>query len=162
MQPWLLASSLIYMDLYHFNYVLLACLVLRLNFCVIFVMTSTAISVDRLLALLLGLWYRHVVTLRHVPVVLIWFWIIDISVGSIRIWKSDIAINVVAFLLALSLVIPIVSYTRIYLKLRHQQAHIQNQVSQGQANGGTIPLSIARYKQTVSSSFWVKLALVAC
>ena len=39
-------------------------------------LTSAAISVDRLLALLLGLRYRHTVTLRRVWLVIVWFWLI--------------------------------------------------------------------------------------
>ena len=46
------------------------------------VLTSAAISVDRLLALLLGLRYRHVVTLRRVRVVIICFRLIGASLGS--------------------------------------------------------------------------------
>jgi len=46
--------------------------------CAVSVLTSTAISVDRLLALLLGLRYRHVVTLRRVRVVIICFWLIAV------------------------------------------------------------------------------------
>ena len=44
--------------------------------------TSTAISVDRLIALLLGLRYRHVVTLRRVRVVVICFLLIGASGGG--------------------------------------------------------------------------------
>ena len=46
-------------------------------------------------------------------------------------------------------------YTRIHFKLRHH-------VLQKQANGGGIPLNIARFKKTVCSVLWVQLALVAC
>jgi len=44
--------------------------------CGVSILTLTAISVDRLLALLLGLRYRHVVTLRRVRVVIICSWFI--------------------------------------------------------------------------------------
>jgi len=54
------------------------------------------------------------------------------------------------------------SYTRIYLKVRHQQAQVNNHVPPGRAKGGEIPLNIARYKKSVSSISWVQLALVAC
>ena len=43
---------------------------LSLTFCGVSVFASTALSVDRLLALLLGLGYRHVVTLKRVRAVL--------------------------------------------------------------------------------------------
>ena len=52
--------------------------------------------------------------------------------------------------------------TLIHLKLRHQQAQVQNNTPDGQQSGEGIPLNIARYKKTVSSIMWVQLALVAC
>ena len=42
-------------------------------------LTSAAISVDRLLALLLGLRYRHTVTLRRVWVVIVCIWLIVVG-----------------------------------------------------------------------------------
>ena len=51
--------------------------------CTVSVSTSVAISVDRLLALLLGLRYRHGVTLRRVCVVIICLWII----GALMDWS---------------------------------------------------------------------------
>ena len=82
-------------------------------------LTSTAISVDRLLALLLGLRYRHVVTLRRVCVVIICFWLIGASLGWIRMWRGYIALMATAVLITLCLITWIYSYTRIYIKLRH-------------------------------------------
>ena len=125
-------------------------------------LTSTAISVDRLLALLLGLRYRHVVTLRRVRVVITCFWLIAASVGWLRLWRVQIAVMAATVVLILCLVTSIFCYTRIHLKLRHQQAQVQNIVPHGQQNGEGIPLNIARYKKTVSSIMWVQLALVAC
>ena len=125
-------------------------------------LTSTAISVDRLLALLLGLRYRHVVTLTRVCVVMICFWLIGASLGWIRMWRRDIALMETSGLITICLVISTYSYTRIHCKLRHQQAQIQNIAFQGQPNREEIPLNIERYKKTVSSIMWVQLALVAC
>ena len=126
--------------------------------CAVSILTSTAISVDRLLALLLGLRYRHVVTLRRVRVVFFFFWLISVSLGSIRISRSDIAFKAATTLIPLSLIISMFCYTRIFFKLRHQQV----QVPQVQANEGEIPVNMARYKKSVSSVLWVQLALVAC
>ncbi|XP_078342068.1 melanocortin receptor 5-like [Oculina patagonica] len=125
------------------------------------VLTSTAISVDRLLALLLGLRYRHVVTLRRVRVVITCFWLIA-SGGCFRVWREDIPYKGTIFLVILCLVTSSFCYTRIHLKLRHQRFQVQNNVPHGQQNGEGIPLNIARYKKTVSSIMWVQLALVTC
>ena len=130
--------------------------------CEVSVLTSTAISVDRLLALLLGLRYRHVVTLRRVRVVITCLWLISASGGCMTlVWRNAIYMTA-AVILILCLVTSIFCYTRIRLKLRQQQAQVQQNVPHGQQNGEGIPLNIARYKKTVSSIMWVQLALVAC
>ena len=125
-------------------------------------MTSTAIAADRILALLLGLRYRHVVTLNRVRVVIICFWLIAALLGLTSRWRSDITITLGIIFLTLSLVISTFCYTRIHFKLRQQQARVQNHVPQGQPNRGGLPLNIARYKRSVSSILWVQLALAAC
>ena len=130
--------------------------------CGVSVLTSTAISVDRLLALLLGLRYRHVVTLKRVRVVITCLCLITASIGCLRVWRGDIAIMGAPVIIIFCLVSSIFCYTRIHFKLRHQQAQVQNNVPHAQQNGEGIPLNIARYKKTVSSIMWVQLALVAC
>ena len=130
--------------------------------CGMSILTSAAISVDRLLVLLLGLGYRHVVTLRRTRAVIACFFAISVSCGAMYIWSYDtswIAMNVFGLL---SLIVSILSYTKIHLTLRQHQAQVQGHVHQGQQNGGGIPLNIARYKKTVSSIAWLQLALVAC
>ena len=136
--------------------------VLNWILCSVSILTSTAVSVDRLLALLLGLRYRHVVTLRRVRVVIICVWFIGASVGPIRIWRTDITFMLASVFLTLYLVTSIFCYTRIHLQLRHRQVEQQNRVPTRQANGVGTTLNIARYKKSVSSILWVQLALVAC
>ena len=131
-------------------------------FCGVSVLTSTAISVDRLLALLLGLRYRHVVTSRRVCAVIACFWLIAASTGWLIVWRKDIAIVETLIVLIFCLVTSMFCYTRIHFKLRHQQAQVQNNVPHGQQSEEGIPLNIARYKKTVSSIMWVQLAVVVC
>ena len=132
--------------------------------CGLSIAVSTAISVDRLLALMLGLRYRQVVTLKRVRAVVIFFLSGVVSVGFIRFfWSKRISRTVGLVFIVLYLVISILSYTKIFLRLRHHQVHVHDSVhDQAQPNGGKIPLSIARYKKTVSSIAWVQLVLVAC
>ena len=90
--------------------------------CGVSILMSTAISVDRLLALLLGLTYRHVVTLRRVRVVIICVWLFAAFLGSMFMFQYDIALKAASSVLTLSLVvISIYCYTRIFFKLRHQR-----------------------------------------
>ncbi len=130
--------------------------------CGVSLFTSTAISVDRLLALLLGLRYRHVVTLRRVRAVITCFCLIALLSGLLWVWKRDIAIKEASVFLILCPVTSIFCYTRIHLKLRHHQAQVQNNDPHGQQNGEGVPLNIARYKKKVFSIMWVQLALAVC
>ena len=127
------------------------------------VSTSTAISVDRLLALLLGLRYRHVVTLRRVRVVILCIWLVAALPRSLIFFAPfDVYLKLFLTLIKLSLVISLGSYTKIFFILRHQQAQLQDSVQQGQPNVEGIPLNIAQYKKILSTIVWVQLALVVC
>ena len=130
--------------------------------CGVSILASTAISVDRLLALRLGLRYRHIVTLKPVGVVITCFWLMAATSGCLRVWNTGITHKATFVGIILCLVTSIFCYTRIHLKLRRQQTQVLNNVPHGQQNGEGIPLNIARYKKTVSSIMWVQLALVAC
>ena len=131
-------------------------------------LTSSAISLDRLLALLLGLRYRHNVTLRRVWLVILCFWLISAlqatgSTCSVECPQLDtIANTLFGPLLMLSLLVSVVSYAKIFITLRYRQVQVHGN-SQGQRpNGGGNQLNIARYKKTVYSIAWVQLALLIC
>ena len=130
--------------------------------CGVSALTSTGIGVDRLLALLLGLRYSHVVTLRRVRVVIICFWLIGASCGALWVLREDISFKVTFIILSLGLFIAIFCYTSIHIKLRYYKTRVQDNALQEQENGRKIPLNIARYRKSVSSVLWVQLALVAC
>ena len=126
--------------------------------CGLSVLTSTAISVDRLLALLLGLRYRHVVTLRRTRTVIACFFTTAVSCGTMHFWNKNIAWVTVIILGVVSLITSIFSYTTIYVTLQKHQVQIQDNTYKG----GGVPLNISRYKKTVSSIAWVQMVLVAC
>ena len=129
--------------------------------CQVSVFTSTAISVDRLLALLTGLRYRQVVTLPRVRAVIICFWLFGILCGSIFFWSANISSTVAFALITFSVITSVLSYVKIFRKLCQHQLQV-HPVPQGQPNGRQAPLNIARYKRSVSSAVWVQLALVTC
>ena len=134
-----------------FKYLNVAIIATSIILCSVSILTSTAISVDRLLALLLGLRYRHVVTLSRVHIVIICFWLIGVLVALLDIFLGSLIGQSIGLVYAfLSVVISVSSYTKIFLKLRNQQAQVnQNHAHQGQQNEGGNPLNIARYKRTV-------------
>ena len=128
--------------------------------CLVSLLTVTAISVDRLLALLLGLRYRQVVTLKRTCITVIVFWIFS-TVGASAAWFWNPLINSMSryIVVALCLVTTIIAYTKIFFSLRHNQTH--NHVAQGQPSQA-IPLNIDRYRKAVYSALWVQVTLVIC
>ena len=134
-----------------------------LTFCGVSFHTSAVISVDRLLALLLGLRYRHVVTLRRVQIAVVCLWFSGILEGLLFSFYSPEVGNSVAFVFTtLSVFISIFSYTKIFLKLRQQQAQVQQNAGHEQTNYRRIPLNIERYKKIVYSIAWMQLVLAVC
>ena len=60
--------------------------------CSVSLLTTTGLSLDRLLALLLKLRYRHVVTLKRVRAVVFCFWLIALSSNFMfLLWDTNIA-----------------------------------------------------------------------
>ncbi|XP_078361674.1 melanocortin receptor 5-like [Oculina patagonica] len=143
-------------------YILLFYYTIGSMFCGVSLLTLTAISVDRLLALLLGLRYRQVVTLRRVWHLIVSFWLFSASVAIIVFFNFLIVLSIAFIVLFLCIVTSTFCYTKIYLTLRHHETQVQDHVQQGQLNGGGIALNIARYRKTVSSALWIQMTLLAC
>ena len=125
-------------------------------------LTLTAISVDRLLAILLGLRYRLVVTIRRAWIFVAVFWLFSLGVAMIFFLNFRITISIICIVMLLCAVTSTFCYTKIYLTLRNHQVQVQGNVHQGQPNGGRISLNIERYRKTVSSTLWVQMILVFC
>ena len=108
--------------------------------------TATAISVDRLLALSLGLRYRQVATVRRVAAILSCSWIVSVVVSLIDgFWGFIIASRVITPIIVLCLITSVYCYTKIFLRLRHHQFQIQaGHAHQGQPKGRGIPVNILR------------------
>ncbi|XP_073247219.1 melanocyte-stimulating hormone receptor-like [Porites lutea] len=129
--------------------------------CVVSALTLTAISVDRLLALLLGLRYRQVVTLGRMSITVLGFWILSIVGASTIIWSLFINTWYLRIVTAFCVVTIIFAYTKIFCTLRHNQIHVQSHVAQGQPSQA-IPLNLARYRKAVYSALWVQGTFVVC
>ena len=121
--------------------------------------TLTAISVDRLFALLLGLRYKQVVTLKRTYVIVITFWAVPTAFSATLFWNPVMALWYSITNTVLCLVTSIFSHTTIFLNLRHHQNQVQDLVQQPNQ---TNQLHIERYKKAVSTAIWLQLTLIAC
>ena len=133
---------------------------LSITLCGVSVFASTALSVDRLLALFLG--YRHVVTLKRIRAVLACGCLALLLTVLVWNFRTKPAGIIITIFLTLCLIISLFSYTKIVLRLRQHQSSVRDNAQEGRANTLGSPLNLERYKRTVVSVALVHLALVIC
>ena len=143
-------------------YTYLTACFLSVTLCSVSLITLTAISVDRLLALLLGLRYRQVVTLKRTHLTAIGGWIVSV-VGASTSFLNLLIVSLYQYVvIAFCSVTTICAYTKmIFVSLRHSQIHGQNGVVQGQSSQVNT-LNKARYRKAVYSALWVQVTLLIC
>ena len=129
--------------------------------CGVTLSTVAVISLDRLLALLLGLRYRHFVTLKKTYLTVTVLWLLLVGCTALHFWNHTFTTLLSSVFISLCLVLSTASFAKVFYVLRHQQIHVQNQIHQGQSSDANL-LNMARYRKAVSSALWVQLALVIC
>ena len=121
-------------------------------------LTLTEISVDRLLALLLGLRYRQVITLNRTSLIIITFRVLPTVFATLSLfWSSLIASRCRTIVVSLCPVTSIFSYTKIFFTLRHHQKQVEDHVQQPNQ---TNQLNITRFRKAVSTALWLQFALL--
>ena len=146
----------------HWNicgYLSVTCSVISAILFAVSLLTLTAISVDRLLALLLGLGYKRVVTLKRAYVIVVTFWLVSIALTGTSFWNPVVIFWYMIVVLSVSLVTSISSCTKIFFSLCHHQSQLNDNVRQPNK---TDKLNIARYRKAVSTALWLQFTLVAC
>ena len=126
--------------------------------CAVSLFALAALSVDRLLALMLGLRYRQVVTLRRTYLIVAAMWILSIVFALcslIYFWnpQSHVPSRLYGTVILVCLSISFFSYTKIFITLRHNHTGQRSQA---------VTLNTARYRKAVYSALWVQVTLVAC
>ena len=131
--------------------------------------TLTTISVDRLLALRLGIRYRQVVTLARVRLLVTMLWIWNIALPFAHYWGKLFVSLLGCGWIFVCLIISSCCYFKIYQVLGYRQVKVASGPAQIQdpAVKRTNPrvlqvFNISRYKKTVSNAIWVHSILVIC
>ena len=132
------------------------------SLCVVTLLTITAITVDRFLALHYHMRYATLVTVSRVKYVLIVIWCISFLVSVFDVWNQSIYQFTVGSIIAISLLISTFSYIRIYRIVRRHQLHInaQQQVVQNFNAGNN--LNMAPLKRSAMNTFVFFIALIIC
>ena len=119
--------------------------------------TLTAISVDRLLALLLGLRYRQVVTLKRTCWIIITFWVLSAGCATMKLFSNFPIMG--SIFIPLCLVTSTFSHAKIFFTLRRHQNQLQDHIQQPNQ---TNQLNIARFRKAVSTALWLQFMLIVC
>ena len=117
----------------------------------------TYISVDRLLALSLGVRYRQTVTIGRVRTFLVLSWVLNIANGVTRL-LSDKFLFYAACVTGISLcvVTSTFCYAKIYYVLCLQQTRVHATSSQIQPTKSSLTINAHRRKKTRSNALWFK------
>ena len=137
-----------------------ACSVTGYALCSVSLSTLTVISMDRLLALLLGLRYKEIVTLRCTFIILAIVWVVCLVTSLFRLLSYRVALWCSPIGILCCLVISTSSYIKIFRALSHHQVQVQDHAQQQPSLPNA--LNIARYRKAVHCALWVHLALVFC
>ena len=120
-------------------------------------LTVTAMSVDRYLAIYLHLRYEQLVTEKRARNVILCLWLIS-SVPLVIVFLYAMASYLVmTLLMAVCLVIISFAWIKIYQVVRHHQVQIQDQIAVA-----TQSFNMARYMNSAISTFLVLLIVLLC
>ena len=129
--------------------------------CGVSLLTVTAISMDRLLVLLLKSKYSLIVTYTRVKVVVVFVWIFSLSVSTAYLVSRRIFFTMSCVVIMLSIFISAYSYSSIFILLRRRQRLKIQANCRGQINSFQLQRE-RRYQSTVFSALWFHFALVIC
>lgn len=126
-------------------------------------LTITAISVDRLLAVALGLRYRQVVTVWRTRILLVSFWTISMAFGMMFFHYFDVTSYLTVVIILLCILISTFCYVKICYALRHHQVTVQPPAHQGEKRRQRVnQLNVMRFRKTVVSALWVQATFLMC
>ena len=126
-------------------------------------LTITAISVDRLLAVALGLRYRQVVTVWRTRILLVSFWTISMAFGMMFFHYFDVTLYLTVVIISSCILISTFCYVKICYALRHHQVTVQPPAHQGEKRRQRVnQLNVMRFRKTVVSALWVQATFLMC
>ena len=130
--------------------------------CLVSLMTITAITVDRFLALHYHMRYASLMTELRVKYTLTVIWLKNFLLSGISFWYSSERSFVVATVAIICLLICIASYIRIYCFIRRNQLQIHAQQQAVQSSDAGNNLNVPRLKRSAMNTFVFFIVLIMC
>ena len=156
------AVSILTKHLAIFRFTVVSCYITSAILSGVSLFVLTIISIDRLLALTLGVRYRQIVTTKRVRIFVILIWAVNLSNATIRFLGYRFPFYTFSLVvILLCVVVSTLCYGKICRTLRVQSMKVRATVSEGQPNESS-QLHVERYKKSVSSALWVHFTLLVC
>lgn len=132
--------------------------------CIISLLTVTAVSLDRYLALKLHLRYKELITIKRVTSVMVLIWLVGAFIGSLWLYKPDMVKLSVTTTITVCLLAAAISYIQIYRVVsRHYFSDItlKNAVKENRIDCEEA-INMAKFKSYALSTFWVYCLIIVC
>ena len=126
--------------------------------CGVSFLTTTAVSIDRYLAIYLHLRYQEVVTKRRAARLLGLLWCIAAFVVSALLWNPSITFYAALLLIAICLSITVGTYAKIFTVVRNHQKKILQQCAGQSERSGTL----RNHTKSALTMFYVCLIHTLC
>lgn len=134
--------------------------------CIISLLTVTAVSLDRYLALRLHLRYKELITIKRVIIVIGIIWLIGAYSGSLWLYKPEMVKGNVMIIIAVCLLAATFSYTKIYRvvsRVIHTEMTLKCAVEQRtDENVREQAANMAKFKSHALSTFLVYCLVILC
>lgn len=125
--------------------------------------TSTAIAIDRYLALRLPLRYREVVTIKRVTAVLFASWLASLVWSALWFWDKEVQNCLRIVLFSLCFVTTTSSYFIIYKHMRRYRFRVEEHVGSAVVHGAAgSHFNTLRFRRSVVSMCKIYCLLLAC
>ena len=130
--------------------------------CTVSLLTMTAISVDRYLAVSLHLRYQEVVTVARVIRLVVLVWLISAVSAISWLWPLNVFYIIAAVFISVSDVLVLFTYVKIYRVVRHHEAQIHAQVQFQEQQVDEHSRNVASCKKSAITMFVVHCVFVLC
>ena len=131
--------------------------------CIISLLTVTAVSLDRYLALRLHLRYKELITVKRVIVVIGIIWLIGAFIGSLWLYKPDLVKITVMTTIVVCLFTATICYIQIYRVVsRHYRTDLTLKCAVERENIRKQAVNMASFKSHALSTFWVYCLIIVC
>ena len=130
--------------------------------CEVSLLTITAITVDRFLALHYHMRYATLVTKSRVKFTLVIVWLISFLGSGFHFWNMNVHGFLVGVVTIICLIISTFSYIRIYLIVRRHQLQINAQQQAVQSSNAENNLHMVRLIRSAINTFLLYIVLISC